>query len=189
MLKVIWRRNCTFFGKTRCGTLEPISKGARRPRMTSVFHIQSCLALILSSAFFTSCVPFGKVHKCIVPQFPHSHNGNNKSIYVCVCVCVCVCICTCMHAKSLQLYLTLCNPMDRSPPGSSVHGDSPGRNTGVGCLALLQGIFPTQGSNLSLLCLLPWQAGSLPLVPSGKPIHMYVCVCVYIYIFLKTGLS
>ena len=32
-------------------------------------------------------------------------------------------------------------------PGSSVHGDSPGKNTGVGCLALLQGIFPTQGSN------------------------------------------
>ena len=37
--------------------------------------------------------------------------------------------------------------MDCSPPGSSVHGDSPGKNTGVGCHALLQGIFPTQGSN------------------------------------------
>ena len=48
-----------------------------------------------------------------------------------------MCICTCMHAKSLQLYLTLCNPMDRSTPGSSVHGDSPAKNTGVGCLALL----------------------------------------------------
>ena len=42
---------------------------------------------------------------------------------------------------------TLCDPMDCSPPGSSVHGDSPGKNTGVGCHALLQGIFPTQGSN------------------------------------------
>ena len=37
--------------------------------------------------------------------------------------------------------------MDYSPPASSVPGDSPGRNTGVGCHALLQGIFPTQGSN------------------------------------------
>ena len=37
--------------------------------------------------------------------------------------------------------------MDCSPPGSSVHGDSPGKNTGVGCHALFQGIFPTQGSN------------------------------------------
>ena len=37
--------------------------------------------------------------------------------------------------------------MDSSPPGFSVHGDSPGKNTGVGCHALLQGIFPTQGLN------------------------------------------
>ena len=44
-----------------------------------------------------------------------------------------------------------CNPMDCSPPGSFVHGDSPGRNTGVGCHALLRGIFPTQGSNPGLL--------------------------------------
>ena len=47
--------------------------------------------------------------------------------------------------------------------------DSPDKNTGVGCQALLQGIFPTQGSNPGLLCLLHWQAGSLPLVPPGKP--------------------
>jgi len=32
----------------------------------------------------------------------------------------------------------------------SVHGDSPGKNTGVGCHALFQGIFPTQGSNPGL---------------------------------------
>ena len=41
----------------------------------------------------------------------------------------------------------LCNPMDCNKPGSSAHGDSPGKNTGVGCHALLQGIFPTQGLN------------------------------------------
>ena len=49
-----------------------------------------------------------------------------------------------------QSGLTLCEPMDCSLPGSSVHGDSPGKNNGVGCLALLQGIFPTQGSNPGL---------------------------------------
>ena len=49
-----------------------------------------------------------------------------------------------------QSCLTLCDPMDCSPPGSSVHGDSPGKNTGVGCHALLQGIVPTQGSNPGL---------------------------------------
>ena len=47
--------------------------------------------------------------------------------------------------------------------------DSPSMNTGAGCHTLLQEIFPTQGSNLHLLHLLHWQAGSLPLVlPGGQ---------------------
>ena len=46
---------------------------------------------------------------------------------------------------------TLCNPMDYNPPGSSVHEDSPGKNTGVSCHALCQEIFPTQGLNPNLL--------------------------------------
>ena len=46
---------------------------------------------------------------------------------------------------------TLCDPLDRSPPGTSVHGDSPGKNTGVSCHVLLQGIFPIQGLNPGLL--------------------------------------
>ena len=53
----------------------------------------------------------------------------------------------------IQLCLTLCCPMDCTLPGSSVHGDFPGKNTGVSCHALLQGIFPIQGSNPGLpLC-------------------------------------
>ena len=40
--------------------------------------------------------------------------------------------------------------MDCSPPGSSVRGNSQGKNIGVGCHAFLQEIFPTQGSNLGL---------------------------------------
>ena len=64
---------------------------------------------------------------------------------------------------------TLHDTMDCSLPGSSVHRDSPGKNTEVGCHSLLQGIFPTQGSNPSLLCLLHWQAGSSPPEPPGKP--------------------
>ena len=46
---------------------------------------------------------------------------------------------------------TLCNPRDCSLPDTSVHGDSPGKNTRVDCHALLQGIFPTQGSSPGLL--------------------------------------
>ena len=47
--------------------------------------------------------------------------------------------------------------------------DSLGKNIGVGCHALLQGIFPTQGSNPRRLCVLHWQIGSLSLAPPGKP--------------------
>ena len=50
-----------------------------------------------------------------------------------------------------QLCLTLCDPLFYSPPGSSVHGDSPGKNTRVGGHSLLQGIVLTQGLNLGLL--------------------------------------
>ena len=57
--------------------------------------------------------------------------------------------------KTLMLHCAqscpiLCDLMDYSPPDFSVHGDSPGKNTGVGCHALLQGIFSTQGSNPGL---------------------------------------
>ena len=45
----------------------------------------------------------------------------------------------------------------------------PGKNPGMGCHFLLQGIFPTQGSNLHLLHLPDWQAGSLPPAQPGKP--------------------
>ena len=47
--------------------------------------------------------------------------------------------------------------------------DSLGKNTGVGCHALLKGTFPTQGSNSHVLCLLHWQAASSVLEPPGKP--------------------
>ena len=77
-----------------------------------------------------------------------------------------------LHAKSLQLCSTSCNPIDCSPPGPSVHEDSPGKNTEIGCLALLQWMFLTQGSNLCILCLLHWQVDSLPQAPPGKYTYM-----------------
>ena len=54
-------------------------------------------------------------------------------------------------AKSLQLCATLCDPMRQQPTRLPCPSDSPGKNTGVGCHFLLQGIFPTQGSNPGLL--------------------------------------
>ena len=60
--------------------------------------------------------------------------------------------------------------MDCSPPGFSVHRDSPGKNTGVGCHVLLQGIFPIQVSGIA--------ADSLPSEPPGKPSTWYKGVCI-----------
>ena len=74
----------------------------------------------------------------------------------------------CVCAKLFHSYPTLCDPLDCILTVSSSHGIL-GKNTEVGCLALLQGIFPTLELNLCLLYLLHWQAGSLPLVPPGKP--------------------
>ena len=65
-------------------------------------------------------------------------------VYECECECVCVCVAgevkggegntVCLVS---QLCLTLCDPTDCSPPDSSVHGDSPGKSTRVGCHDLL----------------------------------------------------
>ena len=57
------------------------------------------------------------------------------SLRACVCACVCACTRACLVAQSCP---SLCDPMDCSPPGSSVHGDSPEKNDGVGCYVLLQ---------------------------------------------------
>ena len=75
------------------------------------------------------------------------------------------CVCVLSHFSRVWLFATLWTVAQQAP--LSVGFSS--KNTGVGCHALLQGIFPTQGLNLSLFCLLHWQAGSLPLVPPEKP--------------------
>ena len=76
---------------------------------------------------------------------------------------------TCMCAELLQSRLTLWDPLDYSPPSSSVHGILQERILQWVAMYLLQGILLTQGLNPRLFCLQHWQAGSLPLVPSGKP--------------------
>ena len=73
-----------------------------------------------------------------------------------------------LEKVSMYSCLTLCDPMNCSLPGSSVHElDSPGKNTRVNCYFLLHGIFPTQRLNW---CHLHWQADSLPLRHLGNPV-------------------
>ena len=75
---------------------------------------------------------------------PTSFFFDDKELSIACCV-------LCLVTQSCP---TLCGPGDCSPPGSSVYGDSPGKNTRVGCHFLLQGIFLTQELNPCLLCLL-----------------------------------
>ena len=77
----------------------------------------------------------------------------------------------CVRAKSLQLCLTLCDPMCRSPPGSSVRGILQARILEWVAMSS-SGDFPTQGTKLCVLCFLRWQAASFPLVPPGELLHV-----------------
>ena len=84
-------------------------------------------------------------------------------------------------ATSLTPYVGACSVASVVSDSVRPHGlqparllcpwDSPGKNPGVGCHALLQGIYLTQESNPCLLLLLQWQVGSLALVPPGIPFN------------------
>ena len=109
----------------------------------------------LGSALSVRISDVGGCRGNLKPLWHRQHTGDHEhwrwvnrknSCFLCVC------------ANLLQLYPTLYDPMDRSLPGSCPW-DSSGKNTEVGCHALCQGIFPNQGLNLHLLCLLHWQAG------------------------------
>ena len=75
-----------------------------------------------------------------------AENRNNEICHIIYILHMCMCV----QRWVAQSCLTLCDPVDCSLPGSSVRGDSPGKNTGAGCHAPLQGIFPTQRSNPGL---------------------------------------
>ena len=95
----------------------------------------------------------------------------------------------CVCPKSLQSCPALWDLMDCSSPGSSVHGDSPGKNTGVNGHALLQGIFPIQGSNLFLSHLPHWQMGSLPTGTTWEAQTMYYRPEITIFLISSTILE
>ena len=113
--------------------------------------------------FFTT-IPPGKPHWNIV----------------CVCVCVCVsvrmCVCACVHAHSvIQSFSTPAIPWTVAHQAPLSMGLS-GQEYWSGIYFLLQGIFPNQGLNLQLVCLLHWQADSLPLSHLGSPLEYYPAI-------------
>jgi len=75
----------------------------------------------------------------------------------------------CVLCLVAQSCLTLCDPTGCS------HGDSPGKNTGVGCHALLQGFFPTQEDSL------PAELPGKPIIPSAVPSPYSATNCSNLY--------
>ena len=86
-----------------------------------------------------------------------------------------MCVCVCVRACAV-LSLTLCDPVDCSSPGSSVHEDFPGKNTIVGCHTIPPGDFTNPGFKL-------WspmfQAGSLLFESPGEPKNTGVVVYLF----------
>ena len=93
--------------------------------MESIQHLQCWFyfdMLVTINISFQKCSSSFLV---LIYYFDFSPMVSLSGYNVCVCVCVCVCarVCTCMFAcKRAQLYLTLCDTIDCSLPGSSVHG-------------------------------------------------------------------
>ena len=106
---------------------------------------------------FTTCSPTRLNRLLWAPnlQPPNTQPGLNKYVlYTHTCIYMPLTFeenRECLLCLVAQLCPTLCDPTEYSLPGSSVHRDSPGKKTGVGCHALLQGIFPAQGRFWTLM--------------------------------------
>ena len=102
--------------------------------LSCVKSLQSCLTLCSPR---DHSLPGSSVHGVIISlnflsvEYIYLHISTYTHTHVMPCLVA-------------QLCLTLCDPVDYSLPGSSVHWDSPRKNTRLGCHFLLQGIFPTQ---------------------------------------------
>ena len=85
----------------------------------------------------------------------------------------CCCVCVCVHACSVtQLFLTLCDPMDCSPPGSSVHGILQAR--------VLEWVAVSSSWGCSQQ-FLRWQVQSFTIEPPGKPLS-YIFADVFLFL-------
>ena len=123
------------------------------------------LSILPMAMYMFQCYSLGSSH-LFLPCCAHSSlylylysYAANRLISISFLDFIYIRCCNCLVIKSC---LTL-QPANLLSPRNS-----PGKNTRVGCHFLLQGIFPTQGSNLHLLCLLNWQVGSLSLTAPGK---------------------
>ena len=103
--------------------------------------------------------------------------------YVFMCMCVYIYVYMKSESEAAQLCLILCNSMGYRPPGSSIHGIFPDKNTGVGCHFLLQGSSRPRGwTHVSFIAgrhFTVWATREAP----------YIYIYVYRYIYTHTHKS
>ena len=114
---------------------------------------------IFMSIFKILCI---SSHVIFQPNFLSSYLINISNFLL-----ICSVFTVFKSSEVTQSCLTLCDPMDHSPPGSSVHGIFQARI--LEWVAMPSSTGSSQESNLCLLCLLHWQADSLPLHHLGSP--------------------
>ena len=121
----------------------------------------SLIALHLHLLTLHGLSPFYCGHLCVSDSFDSLFRVRENVLAISVCVCMHVL----SHFGCVRLFVNQCTVACQAP----LSMDFPGKNTGVVCHFLLQGFFPTQGSDPYLLCLLHWQVDSLPLSHLGSP--------------------
>ena len=131
---------------------KPCRTAAKHPKCQPVSPL---LLLLLSLLWQCQCIPWAT--RCPLLAFESSQS---HPVHACVCVCML------SRLSRVRLFVTPWAVAHQAP--LSVGFSRPEYWTGL--LSPPPGILPTQGLNLCLLCLLHWQACSLPRVPSGKPI-------------------
>ena len=124
-----------------------------------IFHFQKKAYSIFKEIYFIRRKFISIRINIFIPTFQDSHLAYWSTLFCFGRPIIIMCLVT-------QSCPTLWDPMDCNLPGSSVRRDSPGKNTGVGCHALLQRISPTPGIKPRSPTL---QADSLPAELPGKP--------------------
>ena len=146
------------------GDVDLIPESGRSPGVGSGNPLQySCLENPHGQRSLAGYSSWGHKESDMTEATEHTRTQDKGYVTACIHYLLCVYYCV-LVAQSCP---TLCNPEGCCLPGSSVHGDSPGKNTGVDCHLLLQGILPARGLNPHSPPAPALQADSLPTEPPG----------------------
>ena len=122
--------------------------------------------------FYLIKIVYQKKKSCVRSQSKCQPQDQKLAVFffLCVCVCVCVCVHVCVCVLVAQSCPTLCDPLDCSPPGSSVHGILQARILEWVAIPFSKGNLPNSGIKLGSPKL---QIDSSFSEPPGKPLHLF----------------